>query len=404
MMSIERRLYGIGFNGFGQLDRKQLDTPSIDSPVLLFTTSRFHDQVIGVDSCFEVAIAWTFTQVLIFGWTYSLHLSACKTVNSSDDDDDDDDVDAVCIITAAQMGLSDTILKCRFVAASSTHSEYLVIQTTQLELFRVDSTIKDHHRPELGMLPSYKDKPVDTSYQTDRLLGLCGNFALSTEYGCAWLILGKIVSWRLDEPKIIIRTLESSIPLFDRFISNMCAGICHFVALTEDGEVLSWRVGDAAALHGQLGRIDSADTASPHSVNVIEALQGMRMSAIAAGGLHTLAVSEDGVIYSFGSNRHGALGIADSHGLPEPVDIDLEFDTTTRPCVAGGLYHSIVSDGKSIYGAGWTSYGQLGRIGTGDDIPVMCKLDIPLPTESRIEGVFAGGWSTYLLASVKKNC
>ncbi|KAH6560670.1 hypothetical protein BASA60_000540 [Batrachochytrium salamandrivorans] len=367
MMSIERRLYGIGFNGFGQLDRKQLDTPSIDSPVLLFTTSRFHDQVIGVDSCFEVAIAWTFTQVLIFGWTYSLHLSACKTVNSSDDDDDDDDVDAVCIITAAQMGLSDTILKCRFVAASSTHSEYLVIQTTQLELFRVDSTIKDHHRPELGMLPSYKDKPVDTSYQTDRLLGLCGNFALSTE-----------------------------------FISNMCAGICHFVALTEDGEVLSWRVGDAAALHGQLGRIDSADTASPHSVNVIEALQGMRMSAIAAGGLHTLAVSEDGVIYSFGSNRHGALGIADSHGLPEPVDIDLEFDTTTRPCVAGGLYHSIVSDGKSIYGAGWTSYGQLGRIGTGDDIPVMCKLDIPLPTESRIEGVFAGGWSTYLLVSVKK--
>jgi alpha-tubulin suppressor-like RCC1 family protein len=87
-------------------------------------------------------------------------------------------------------------------------------------------------------------------------------------------------------------------------------------AIGEEGELFSWGfVEDALLAHGHYED-------QPVSKRV-EALRGVRVSYAAAGKMHAVALAEDGLVYSWGENRRGAL-LGDPHVerelLPKPVE------------------------------------------------------------------------------------
>jgi len=76
------------------------------------------------------------------------------------------------------------------------------------------------------------------------------------------------------------------------------------VVLTDEGEVLSFGWG----VHGRLGHGDAEDQLVP---KVIEALNGVRAVAIAAGAQHSMVLTDEGEVLSFGNGDNGVLGHSD---------------------------------------------------------------------------------------------
>ncbi|XP_012930544.1 RCC1 domain-containing protein 1 isoform X2 [Heterocephalus glaber] len=79
-------------------------------------------------------------------------------------------------------------------------------------------------------------------------------------------------------------------------------GIEHALLLDAAGQVFSWGGGR----HGQLGHGTLEAEPEPRP---LEALQGLPMSQLAAGGWHSVCVSETGDIYIWGWNESGQLAL-----------------------------------------------------------------------------------------------
>ncbi|XP_051189657.1 RCC1 domain-containing protein RUG3, mitochondrial [Lolium perenne] len=103
-----------------------------------------------------------------------------------------------------------------------------------------------------------------------------------------------------------------------RVIQVACGGY-HSLALTDEGEVLSWGHGG----HGQLGH----PTIQNHRVPLaIKALSEERIVYIACGGSTSAAISDKGDLYMWGNARDCQLGVPD---LPEiqPLPVKVNFLT-----------------------------------------------------------------------------
>lgn len=79
----------------------------------------------------------------------------------------------------------------------------------------------------------------------------------------------------------------------------------------------------------------------------------IRLSRIACGGKHTLALSTEGHVYSFGCATYGALGRQGSPQVPERVDLSYRIDI-----VSCGENSSICASADSGHVFHW---GTLGR-------------------------------------------
>lgn len=82
-------------------------------------------------------------------------------------------------------------------------------------------------------------------------------------------------------------------------VSSCCA--CHSVAITADGKVLTWGRNDK----GQLGLGDLLTRSTPTHV---QSLDGLNVVSAACGKGHTLFLTDKGVVYSVGENKMGQLG------------------------------------------------------------------------------------------------
>lgn len=107
---------------------------------------------------------------------------------------------------------------------------------------------------------------------------------------------------------IMIESLSSE------FICDICVGQYHSLALTASGRVYSWGWG----VHGQLGHGNIEDVRTP---TLIEYFKDIVIAQIAAGHAHTLVLTSKGIVYSFGSNFVGQLGIGTTRKYNVPQQI-----------------------------------------------------------------------------------
>jgi len=85
-------------------------------------------------------------------------------------------------------------------------------------------------------------------------------------------------------------------------VSSVSCGKCHTLVLSAIGVVFSCGVGN----QGQLGH---GGLESQSSLRVIEALEGVRMTSVCAGGWHSMALSDSSDLYVWGWNDAGQLGL-----------------------------------------------------------------------------------------------
>ena len=96
----------------------------------------------------------------------------------------------------------------------------------------------------------------------------------------------------------------------------MSAGGEHSLALTADGAVWSWGEGGS----GKLGHGDWQLQLLPKQV---EAFAGQRVVAVSAGGEHSLALAADGAVLTWGEGETGCLGHGEDQSnqlLPKKIE------------------------------------------------------------------------------------
>ena len=90
-------------------------------------------------------------------------------------------------------------------------------------------------------------------------------------------------------------------------MTDVSCGYKHSMALTSDGHVYTWGKGK----HGRLGHDDAANKFTPARISP-DAFGGARIAGIAAGGHHSAAVTASGAVYTWGLNDNAQLGDSES--------------------------------------------------------------------------------------------
>ncbi|XP_043980943.1 RCC1 domain-containing protein 1-like isoform X2 [Gambusia affinis] len=209
---------------------------------------------------------------------------------------------------------------------------------------------------------------------------------------------------------------------------SLALGGEHAILLTAAGAVYTWGQGS----HGQLGHGGLIPEEEPRTV---EALWGMSIRSVAAGGWHSVCVGDGGDLYVWGWNESGQLGLP-SRGLrkasqqksdqqageqcssfstrpdeelheevfisiqafPALVDVSPSCEISTVSC--GSRHTAAVTTTGYLYTWGWGEYGQLGHQTTSSLDEPQC-VEFFRTENLHVVDVVCGSWNTFT-AAVKK--
>uniref|UniRef100_A0A8C3U2K4 Inhibitor of Bruton tyrosine kinase n=1 Tax=Catharus ustulatus TaxID=91951 RepID=A0A8C3U2K4_CATUS len=130
----------------------------------------------------------------------------------------------------------------------------------------------------------------------------------------------------------------------------------HSVFLSHKGQVYTCG-------HGQGGRLGHGDEQTCLVPRLVEGLTGHQCSQIAAAKDHTVVLTEDGYVYTFGLNTFHQLGI-----LPPPSNCNVPRQVQAKNLkgrmvigVAAGRFHTVLWTKEAVYTMGLNG-GQLGYL------------------------------------------
>ena len=183
---------------------------------------------------------------------------------------------------------------------------------------------------------------------------------------------------------------------------EVVAGGNHSLMIDSAGSVWSWGVG----VNGRLGHGDTAWLARPKRILTTRVLQRpqLKIVQVSAGLTHNLMLNGCGVVFAFGANTLGQLGLGD-HGLgndrlkPQAINPtipvpSMEFGGRRVVDVTAGAVHSAAVCEEGFL---WTWGPALdGRLGHGDDRNQHKPTRVPSLAwaEEGVRAVSAGGQHT----------
>uniref|UniRef100_A0A663FHC2 E3 ubiquitin-protein ligase HERC2 n=1 Tax=Aquila chrysaetos chrysaetos TaxID=223781 RepID=A0A663FHC2_AQUCH len=139
----------------------------------------------------------------------------------------------------------------------------------------------------------------------------------------------------------------------------------HAMALTVDGKVFSWGEGD----DGKLGHFSRMNCDKPR---LIEALKTKRIRDIACGSSHSAAITSSGELYTWGLGEYGRLGHGDNTTQlkPKMVKVLLGHRVIQVACGSRDAQTLALTDEGLVFSWGDGDFGKLGRGGSeGCNIP-----------------------------------
>ncbi|KAL8137557.1 hypothetical protein V2J09_003558 [Rumex salicifolius] len=147
-------------------------------------------------------------------------------------------------------------------------------------------------------------------------------------------------------------------------IIQVSCGEFHTAAISEDGEIYTWGLGNM----GQLGHCSLQAEDKELLPRRVVALEGIFIKNIACGGVHTCAVTVKGALYAWGGGQLGQLGLGPQAGSASFIFNESEKMLRNIPAlvipscvelVACGHSHTLISTSEGrIHGWGYNSYGQ----------------------------------------------
>ncbi|XP_059161859.1 RCC1 and BTB domain-containing protein 1-like [Physella acuta] len=142
--------------------------------------------------------------------------------------------------------------------------------------------------------------------------------------------------------------------LSNRMVIKIACGSHHTMALTSDGEIYAWG-------QNNCGQVGTGSTANQPAPRKITAVIGSRLAvAIACGQTSSVALLDNGEVYGWGYNGNGQLGIGNNVNQPNPCRVHALQSIIVNQIVCGYAHTLALTDEGIIYSWGANSYGQLG--------------------------------------------
>lgn len=179
-----------------------------------------------------------------------------------------------------------------------------------------------------------------------------------------------------------------------------------FLLLMEGGEVYSW--GDARYL--SLGRSVIPPSTPATEPGIIEALGGLKISKIAAGGWMCAALSEDGAAYIWGITSPGLNVKINPLSMEDREEDDVAlveiFDDGGEPLdvvdVGVGMDHfACVVEGERLFVVGENGAGQLGLNGEREEREKGCEEWMEVEDGRGAKEVWCGPQCTFVLVETR---
>jgi regulator of chromosome condensation len=133
--------------------------------------------------------------------------------------------------------------------------------------------------------------------------------------------------------------------LKDKNVVQVSCGGVHTVVLTDEGHIYSWGCND----EGALGRsIDSVDEYCP---GLVDHLKDVRIVQVSAGDSHTVALSESGDVYCCGIFRDsdGPFGLIDDKPSMKPQVVYSDGSNKVIKVVSGAHHVAMLTEHGDIF-------------------------------------------------------
>ncbi|KAL0488582.1 ultraviolet-B receptor UVR8 [Acrasis kona] len=179
-------------------------------------------------------------------------------------------------------------------------------------------------------------------------------------------------------------------------VIKVVAGLGHGAAITSDGVLYTF----GQNTFGELGIGDESDYSQFGKPQMVTALTRRKIISIAASHscYHTLALADDGTVYSWGKNTFGQLGLGDQRHRRSPCEIVSLSEKNIVNIYAAGYsddgFSLALSERGEVYAFGQNNYNQLG-LGDGQARLVPTLIN----TLSDVVAVAAGGYHVLALTS-----
>ncbi|KAI3794199.1 hypothetical protein L1987_36828 [Smallanthus sonchifolius] len=166
-------------------------------------------------------------------------------------------------------------------------------------------------------------------------------------------------------------------------VKLIAVGAFHNLALLEDGNLWAWGNNE----YGQLGTGDTQPRSQPVPV---QGLSGLKLVDVAAGGWHSTALTDEGEVYGWGRGEHGRLGFGDdksSKMVPQQVQLLAGEDIVQVSC--GGTHSVALTRDGRMFSFGRGDHGRLGygrKVTTGH--PSEVPIDLPPPKDDYGSGLW----------------
>ncbi|GAM25008.1 hypothetical protein SAMD00019534_081830 [Acytostelium subglobosum LB1] len=160
--------------------------------------------------------------------------------------------------------------------------------------------------------------------------------------------------------------------------------------LTDTGQVYSWGL----CSYGKLGHPTKRDIAIP---SPISAFRNKQIISISCGKDHSLALDEIGVVYSWGNNTGGRLGLGTTGDfIFSPTIIPFFEDQCVASISCGQEFSMALCNGGSLYSWGQGTMGNLGyKVEGGLNFQKSPRLVKDLPPSKQVS---CGNWHTMVLS------
>lgn len=161
-----------------------------------------------------------------------------------------------------------------------------------------------------------------------------------------------------------LATAIATANLGERAIVQISAGVNHALLLADDGTVFAMGSND----DGRTGLgTDSGDTTVATAIDASN-LGGARIAQVAAGGSHSLVLTEDGTVFAFGRNADGATGLGTETGdtlVATAIDATPLAGARVVEIAAGGNQSLLRTEDGRAFGFGSNL---AGAAGLGDGV------------------------------------
>ena len=294
-------------------------------------------------------------------------------------------------------------IKIRLVAGSDTHAiciahderAFVWGQNDYGQLGLGDTT--DHATPQPNpVLAAILQKTDSFASVREIACGHCFSVMLSTSgHIFTW---GRGESGRLglgedDNHNRAIPFLVAG-PLEDQIVVKITTGSSHVLCLTDTGQVYTF----GSNANGQLGISNNRALACAMVPTPIPFFEGRFVKSISAGFGHSAALV-DSVLYTWGWGEKGQLGHGKFESSPIPREVTLP-NPDERPVMVscGGSQTAMLTYSGVLYTWGSNRFGQLG-LGDEEDSPSPKLVTSLLPIH--LEHVSCGFWQTVAVGCLR---